>query len=109
MLGCLLNTFNYYCRKNLLFNATFRMDAWILGNNTHLDRFEEHSVWPDVLLVGSDEVLPLVIVMSHSDHFRVLHVHSVLEQYLVLLALELECGGVVLGDIRVRCAVDALN
>ena len=47
--------------------------------------------------------------MSHSDHIRVLHVHSVLEQHLVLLALELECGGVVLGDIRVRGAVDALN
>ena len=47
--------------------------------------------------------------MSHSDHIRVLHVDSVLEQYLVLLALELECGGVVLGDIRVRGAVDALN
>ena len=76
-------------------------------SNLHL--FEEHSVRPDVLLVGSDEVLSLDFTMSHSDHIGVLHVDSVLEQHLVLLAIELKCGGVVLSDIRVRGAVDALN
>ena len=70
---------------------------------------EEDTVRPDVPLLGGDEVLPGVGDVLHSDHVRVLHVDSVLDQHLAFLTINHEGGGVILSYIRVRCAVDTLT
>ena len=71
--------------------------------------FEEKSVRPDVILVCSDKVLALVVDVVDLDDLCVLHVYSVLDEDLVARPLILESGGEVLGQCRVRGAVDTCS
>ena len=79
-------------------------DTWFVFSSISL--FEEQSIWPDVVLVRGDKVLALVIKVADLDNLRVLHVDSVLDEDLVARALILESGGILLGQCRIRGAVD---